>query len=134
MTGVHQILGVASALASTLLVAASLWSWVAGRRSGGGRDHRLAVDRAILVVLGGIAAAGAVGVLLFVSGSRPADPLHLLYGVAALATPVVGWWLAVRRPEGGGVEVTRRGARRDGFLVVAALILVGVILRLFFTG
>ena len=134
MTGVHQFLALASALACVVLVGASVWSWLAARRSGGARDHRLAVDRAILVAVAAITAAGLVGVVLFVSGSRPGDGLHLLYGVAAVVTPLVGWWLAVRRGEGSEPVLGRRRARRNGVIAIASLILLGVILRLFLTG
>jgi cytochrome bd-type quinol oxidase subunit 2 len=133
MTELHQILGIVTGVGSAILVVASVWSWLAARRSAGERDHRLAVDRAILFVVAAVGAAAVLGLVMLVTGSRPADALHLLYGVAAIATPLVGWWLAARRADDGGASARRR-PRRDGFLVIASLILAGVIVRLFMTG
>jgi hypothetical protein len=113
------------------LLAASAWSFASGRRSGGARDHRRAVDRLILVITAVVAANGLLGSALLITGSRPADPLHLLYGPIALVTPALGWWLGGRgaRPPG---QPDR--SRRDAWLLVASIVLLGVEARLFATG
>jgi amino acid transporter len=123
----HQTVGVVAVVATLVLLVTALWSIVAARRSGGERDHRFAVDRALLLLLGVTAVAIVLGGVVFASGSRPADALHLLYAVVALVAAPVGWWLGGRG--GGG-----RRSRRDGWLAVAALLQLGIELRLFMTG
>jgi hypothetical protein len=130
MSDAHQFLArvVVAATIATLL--ASLWSVISARRSDGRVDHRFAVDRLLLLVVGLIAVNGIAGLLLLAGGSRPADALHLLYGPAALVTLPIGVWLS-RRGRGPA-----RGAasRRDSWLVAAVLVLLGLELRLFMTG
>jgi hypothetical protein len=124
----HVILAVMATAASLVVVASAIWSAVAGRRSGGHRDHRSAVDRAVLVVLGMALAAGLIGAVLIAVGSRPADPLHYVYGPAALiALPVAIWVGARATPAGSRV-------RRDVWTAGGGLVLLGVMLRLFATG
>ena len=125
----HVILAVAAAAASLVVVAAAIWSALAGRRSGGRQDHRWAVDRAVLAVLGGVFAAGLVGAVLLVTGSRPADPLHYLYGPAALIALPVAIWIGARATPAGSSRV-----RRDVWTAAGGLVLLGIVLRLFATG
>lgn len=132
MTDVHQIVAYLALAAVAALLAAAVWSLVVGRRSGGALDHRFAVDRLILGAGALLAVNGLVGILLLVGGSRPADPLHLLYGPVALITPALGWWLGGRPGDGGLRPATR--VRRDAWLVAAGVVLLGVSLRLFATG
>jgi 4-hydroxybenzoate polyprenyltransferase len=130
MSDAHQFLArvVVAATIATLL--ASLWSVISARRSDGRVDHRFAVDRLLLLVVGLIAVNGIAGLLLLAGGSRPADALHLLYGPAALVTLPIGVWLSRR-----GRRLARGAAsRRDGWLVAAVLVLLGLELRLFMTG
>ena len=87
------------------------------------------MDRAILGLLLVIAIDGLVGLGLLLTGKRPADLLHVVYGVAALVTAPVGYWLARR----GGVRAPGPG-RRDAWVAVAAVVLLGLEFRLFMTG
>jgi hypothetical protein len=117
MSGLHLALAVgaavgAAALALVLIVAAFR-----------GTEARLLVDRLILIELVLLSGAGLLGFLLLTS-RPPQDRLHILYGVVALAVlPVVRWYVQ-----------SRRGGRRITVLLVGAVVLVGVIVRLFLTG
>lgn len=125
----HELLGWASIAGSAAIAVVAIWSAIAGRRSGGRSDHRFAVDRAVLAVLVLVAAAGLVGVALFISGSRPLDPLHLVYGPAALVCLPVAIWIGTHVTAGGGSRV-----RRDVWTAGGGIVLVGLALRLFATG
>jgi hypothetical protein len=101
----------------TLLGAAIL---TASRRD---ESYRL-LDRAILVQLGTLALAALSGLAFPLGGTLPRDPLHLLY--AAL-----GLFVAP------GVRYATRGAdagRMGRWQVVAGVVLLGVVFRLFITG
>ncbi len=136
MTELHQIAALAAAVASVALLVAAAWSFLAARRSGGRADHRFAVDRLVILATAAIGLGGLLGAGLLVGGGRPADPLHLLYGPVALVTPAAGWWMGHRGGSDGTGPATGRDvpARGDGWLVVAAIVLIGVELRLFLTG
>jgi hypothetical protein len=84
------------------------------------RLHPLALDRFVLALVVALVAADGLGLAVLAAGSRPADPLHLVYGVAA---PVV---LAAARWLGRSVDVRRRA----GWLAAGAVALAGVLLRL----
>jgi hypothetical protein len=129
VTDLHQLLGILVVVATVALLAAGGWSALATNRSGGTRDHRFAVDRLVLVVIGLVLANGLVGLLLIGTGARPADALHLLYGPAALATLPVGVWLSRRASAGAAAP-----RRLEAWLVVATIVLLGIELRLFATG
>jgi 4-hydroxybenzoate polyprenyltransferase len=130
MSDAHQFLARVVVAATIAMLLASLWSVISARRSDGRVDHRFAVDRLLLLVVGLIAVNGIAGLLLLAGGSRPADALHLLYGPAALVTLPIGVWLSRR-----GRRLARGAAsRRDGWLVAAVLVLLGLELRLFMTG
>jgi hypothetical protein len=126
----HQIGWVAVLLATAALSGAAAWSAAAGRRSDGASDHRFAVDRLIGLVVVLIAANAALGALLVAGGARPADPLHFLYGPAALLTAPIGWLLGGRQGTGGAA--TR--VRRDVWVAIAAVVLIGLEARLLATG
>ncbi|HTG40318.1 MAG TPA: hypothetical protein VK697_01770 [Methylomirabilota bacterium] len=130
MTDAHQFLARVVVAATIAILLASLWSVIAGRRSEGRVDHRFAVDRLVLLVVALIAANEIVGSFLLAGGSGPADVLHLLYGPAALVTLPIGVWLS-RRGRGHAHGAV---SRVDGWLVVAAVVLLGIELRLFMTG
>ena len=130
MTGIHALLGWAAIAATVALAAVSAWSVADGRRTGGRRDHRFAVDRLVLIVLGVIAVNVLVGGALAAGGARPADPLHFLYGVAALVALPAGWALGGRP----GRDGRRTRIRRGLWVLVAAAILLGIQLRLLATG
>lgn len=130
MSSAHHLAGWLVVASTAALLGAAAWSWLTGRRSGGRVDHRFAVDRLVLVSLAAIAVAVVLGLVVLAGGGRPADPLHLLYGVLACVALPAGWALAGRAGAGSGV--TRRG--RDAWLTVAAAVLLGIELRLFLTG
>jgi hypothetical protein len=130
MTDAHQILARVTIVATIVTLLAGLWSMISARRSDGRVDHRFAVDRLVLPVVGLVAANGIAGSLLLAGGSRPTDALHLLYGPAALVTLPVGVWLSRR----GRDLASAAAARRDEWLVAAAVLLLGIELRLFMTG
>ncbi len=130
MTDAHQFLARVVVAATFAMLLTSVWSVFSARRSDGRVDHRFAVDRLVLLVVGLIAANGTAGLLLLAGGSRPADALHLLYGPAALVALPVGVWLSRR----GRDFANAAASRRHGWLVVAAAVLLGIELRLFMTG
>jgi heme A synthase len=133
----HEILGKVFLVAGVLLAAGAAWSAFAARRSSGQFDHRFLVDRMVLTVLVLVALNGAIGLLLVWSGTRPADPLHWLYGPAALVALPLALALASWRGRGGrasglGGEASR--LRRDAWVIVGAIALIGIAARLFATG
>jgi hypothetical protein len=126
---VHVILAVVAMVGSLSVIASGIWSAVTGRRSGGRRDHRSAVDRAVLVVFGSSLAAGLIGAVLLVMGSRPADSLHLVYGPAAVIALPAAIWVGARGTRAGSSRV-----RRDAWTAGGGLVLLGIAWRLFATG
>jgi len=87
-----------------------------------GRPGRLVIDRLILAALAVILANELIGLVLLVTGTRPADPLHFLYALVALVTlPIVRFW--------GTLQPWRAAA-----LAIGALVLLGLVVRLFQTG
>ena len=129
MVTLHVILAVVATAASLVVIASAIWSAASGRRSGGRRDHRSAVDRAVLTVLGGALAAGLVGAVLLVTGSRPADALHFVYGPAAVIALPIAIWVGARGTRAGSSRV-----RRDVWTAGGGVVLLGIMLRLFATG
>ena len=129
MVTLHVILAVVATAASLVVIGLAIWSALAGRRSGGRRDHRSAVDRAVLAVLASTFAAAVIGAVLFVTGSRPTDPLHFLYGPAALIALPVAIWVGARGTRAGSSRV-----RRDVWTAGGGLVVLGIVLRLFATG
>jgi hypothetical protein len=135
VTELHQFVAGAVVVATLALLVAAIWSVVASRRSEGRRDHRFAVDRLVLATIALLVAGGLVGIVIAIAGRGPADPLHLLYGPAAVVTPLVGWWWGGRtRDDSSTAGTSPRRSRRDGWLMVATLVLLGLELRLFMTG
>jgi hypothetical protein len=130
VTDLHRLLGILAVAATVALLVAGGWSAIAARRSGGEADHRFAVDRLVLIVLALLATNGLIGLVQIVTGLRPADPLHLLYGPAALISLPVGAWLS-RRSERGAAATARR---REAWMIGAAVVLLGIELRLIVTG
>ena len=130
MSTAHHIAGWIAVAVTVALLTGAAWSWLAGNRTDGTRDHRFAVDRLVLGFLGVVGLAALVGLVLAAGGARPDDPLHLLYGFLALVAVPVAWALG-GRAVGGGAPIRMR---RDGWLVVAAAVMLGIELRLFLTG
>jgi hypothetical protein len=117
MQVIHQVLADAALVAVIIVV---VWTVVlAVTRGTPGRGY----ERAQASMVGIIALAAIVGAASFISGARPADGLHLLYGaVAILLIPFARSFL-------------RGVAPRDTLiLLVAVVALGGVIYRLFATG
>jgi hypothetical protein len=129
VVNLHVIFAVVATAASLVVVATAIWSAIVGRRSAGRRDHRSAVDRAVLAALGGVLAADLIGAVLLVTGSRPADPLHFVYGAAALIALPVAISVGARGAGAGSSRV-----RRDAWTAGGGLVLLGIMLRLFATG
>ncbi len=97
------------------------WSAILSFRGrAGGRPYLATV---VLVVLGALAAA-VLGLVLLAGGPGPGDPLHLVYGVIAVAAlPVAVLAAAGRRPR-----------TQSLVLLAGALVEVGVLVRLVQTG
>lgn len=129
MSEAHALIGSAAIAAPLVVVGAAVWSVVAAQRSGGRVDHRFAVDRAVLAELFLLAAAGLVGMALLLGGSQPADPLHLVYGPAALLCVPLAIVIGGR----GSPEHASR-QRRDMWTAGGAIVLLGLGLRLVATG
>jgi hypothetical protein len=129
VTAVHALLGFVSIAMSLTVVGAALWSAIAAPRSDGRVDHRFAVDRAVLAELLLIAAAGLVGIARLVAGSQPADPLHLVYGPAAILCLPIAIVIGIRTTPGRASRL-----RRDAWTAGGGIVLVGLGLRLFATG
>ena len=129
MVTLHVIVAVVVVAAALAVIASATLSAVVGRRSGGRRDHRSAVDRAVLAALGSALAAALIGAVLLVTGSRPADPLHYIYGPAALIALPLAIWIGARATRAGSSRV-----RRDVWTAGGGLVLLGIVLRLFATG
>lgn len=86
------------------------------------RPTRFAADRAILLALAVVALGILSGLLVFLGGGAPADPLHFVYAVVALAIlPAIRFW-------------DRLARHRSAALGIGALLLAGLALRLFQTG
>jgi hypothetical protein len=85
-------------------------------------QRRFARDRAILAGVTLVIIAALAGGLLLAGGSRPDDPLHLLYAaVALIILPLVRFW-------------DRLAGRRALAVATGAVILALLLLRLFQTG
>lgn len=117
LTILHLWIAVATAAASAVLVATA----VIGRLTG--RGFRLALDRAILVVLA-IAGFGViVGLALLLAGHRPEDGLHLVYALAVVAA------LPVAR-----FAIPRWDEHRTAAAVLGGIVVVALVVRLAQTG
>lgn len=117
MDVVHSTLAYA-AVAAVLFGTAWTAVLVVQRRPGG----RLFARYQVLVV-GLVILAAVAGAVRLVFNSHPADNLHLLYGVVAVAAlPVARSFLAGKEP------------RDSVLMLVAFVVLAGVLFRLFSTG
>lgn len=82
-----------------------------------------ALDAAILAQIATTGAAAIAGVVLPLAGFTVRDPLHVLYAAVALGAAPVGRYAG------------RGDARRIGrYAVVAGVVVLGSMLRLFMTG
>lgn len=118
MDTIHQFLAYAVLAA---VVGGAVWSAALARtgRTGGARFEQYQAAVVSLIILG-----AAIGLIMLASGSRPADGLHLLYAVIAIAV------IPLARSFLGGT-----GGRRAGALMLAAFVALGAIgYRLLTTG
>ena len=86
------------------------------------------MDRAMRLLLGVTAGLGVVqallGGILWLSGARPLDPLHYVYGLLVLAALPVAY-----------TYVDNKSARRDMVIfTIAAFVVVAAAVRAFMTG
>ncbi|NJD29925.1 MAG: hypothetical protein FIA92_16735 [Chloroflexi bacterium] len=115
---IHRLLAYAAVAA---VAGGVIWSAVLVRsgRTGGPRFEQFQAAATSLVIVG-----AASGLFMLASGSRPADGLHLLYAVIAIALiPLARSFLGRARGRGAGA-----------LLLVAFLVLGAVVYRLFTTG
>jgi hypothetical protein len=114
----HGWLGLAVGLPTAALLLLGLAGWASGRwdRHAGDRIILLALLATVLAVASGLATALVAG--------APADPLHLVYGAAALAVLPIARYL-------GRVGDPRR---RAGWLGLGSLVLSALLVRLVQTG
>ncbi len=119
LTDLHLALfGLTAAAALALLVVAC----------GGilrGRYSRLWIDRLVLVGIACVALTAVVGPALILTGKQPGDVLHFLYAAVALLALPIGRGVA------GSVKTPRR---RGAAIALAAIVMLGVLLRLYMTG
>lgn len=118
MDAIHGLLAYSSAAAVTAGIA---WAavLVATGRAGGTRFERAQATIVSIFVI-----TAASGVLILLAGARPAEGLHLLYAVVALAiVPLARSYVRSMSSRGAAV-----------LLLVALLVLAAVTYRLFTTG
>jgi hypothetical protein len=118
---VSQLHGFLGLMALVLAVMAAGWSIglaLAARPPG-----RLFVGNLVWVVIGVVLAA-ATGGLVAVAQQPPDDPLHVVYGVIALALLPGAALVAMNRPE----------SQRSAVLSVAGVVLAILLFRLIETG
>lgn len=109
---------------AALLVAASALGLLVVVAVGAARHRplRFASDRAILLALALVGLGIVSGLVIFVTGGAPADPLHFVYAVVALGVlPVARFW-------------DRLARHRALALAIGAVLLAALALRLFQTG
>lgn len=103
------------------MIIAAVWGVVSFvRRSGVGGSYR----GTLLIGEGMLVFEAILGMALFVTGHRPAESLHFLYG--ALAPVILPLSLSVAR--------TRPTRQRPLVYGIAALLIVGLVIRAIVTG
>jgi hypothetical protein len=118
MAPLHALLGWLTVGATVAVLVAALLA------VSGAVDGRRWIDRSILAQIATAVAACVAGLTTAVMDRGPADPLHFLYaGVILGGLP--GARYAVR---------SRSGPRFAGWIAVAALVVMGALLRSFMTG
>lgn len=118
MANVHSVLAWAAVGGAGLVLVVGLGTAV------GALSSIMVVDRAILVHLASVTIAAISGLVLPVTGPGPSDPLHLLYGAVAVVPVPLARYHARHR----SVAAVGR------WTLAAAIVTVGVLLRLFMTG
>ncbi|HEX5396827.1 MAG TPA: hypothetical protein VFX74_07000 [Candidatus Limnocylindria bacterium] len=117
MQPLHAILGsVVMAAAAVFVIGAGSAGWL-------DRSHSL-VRRAAWVLVGVLVIQVLIGAILYLGGSRPAEGLHLLYGVAILlALPFASSFASEAPPRS-----------YSGVLAVGGLVILLLAWRLLSTG
>ncbi len=77
---VHQGLFRAGVLITLIVAGWGLWTWLRKQPASGGYRSSLVMTEALFVL------QALVGIGLYLSGRRPHDSLHLLYGVLLIVT------------------------------------------------
>ena len=126
MAAIHLASAFLAVAATMVLIGAAAWSWWAGRDAQAGRDHRFAVDRAVLLVFWMLVVAAAIGLASLLAEGGPRDGLHLAYGVLGPVTLVIAVGLIRSRGWNRG--------RMDEAMVVTGLVLLAIEARLYLTG
>lgn len=116
MTEMHAALGI------VVIVAGVLFIVVAAVAGAFGRERWVDVGRRAVMTV--VVAQVVLGVVIYASGTRPQQPLHLLYGIAVLAPLPFARSFAAEAPPKARAWVD----------ALAGLVLVGVSWRLLATG
>jgi hypothetical protein len=118
MAGLHGAIGWLTVAATIAVLVAALPGSI-GRAA-----SRRWIDRAILVQVVSAALGCAVGIVVALTDHGPSETLHFVYGAVVLGgLPAVRY--AVHR---------NTGRRFAGWIAVAALVVMGALLRSFMTG
>ncbi len=125
MSGIHGALGFLVLALALVLLATTLGSVLLGDRLRA-TVRTWIVDGLALVVEAAVLLTLLAGPLLLATGRQPADPLHFLYAVIAVAALPVALGIAMSRGA--------TGPRRDRWLALGTVILGGVAVRLIQTG
>jgi hypothetical protein len=128
MSGLHGALGWLTVGAALIVLVAAVATWLAWERPVGRTLARLS-DLLVVSVPVLVFAALFVGGLLVITGLRPAQVLHVPFGVAALATLPVAMATGIWGEQGTG-----RGRRRYAWVTGAAAVLLVLALLLAQTG
>jgi heme A synthase len=118
MVQLHATLGIvvmAAALLFVVLAAASAWLLQRGYAQ---------IDRLRLIMEGLLIVQVVVGAIVFISGSRPGEWLHLVYGIAILAALPLAASFASEAPP----------RPRTGVFAVGGLVILLLAWRLLSTG
>jgi hypothetical protein len=118
LTGLHGTLGF------LILVAGLLFALVGGITAWLGRGGDAWVVRLRLVLEGILVVQVLVGAVVFISGARPTEWLHFVYGVAILAVIPLATTFASEAPP----------RARSGVLAVAGVVILLLAWRLLSTG
>ncbi len=118
MAFIHSRIAVTAVLFALALGAWALWSFLRGQGVSPSYWGALIIGELLMLV------QGFLGILLILGGERPADLLHLLYGVlVALSWP------------GIYVYTHARGDRREaGLYALVSFFIFGLALRAIMTG
>ena len=122
---IHVLLALATATAVVVLGIIALAAAI------GASVSRTALDRLVLAAILAAAFAAASGLAVLGIGRVPGDPLHLLYGIAAIVVLPIARALVSRRTRRGSLP-TAQGLGR--WLLTGSLVTLGVLLRLAMTG